>query len=304
MATASVLALMAAVLPASAQTGRRAAPGEWVGFVSFSTDVGDFRGGFEFESAGGELEGSFQWSGDQQVISGVVSGPDTMPRFDLTSVVLGGAAIPDVSGGGEVELIHAGCERIEGRGVNVDVARLVDMESVVWFAIRDGATTDPTAWFETMDGLRHDVSRIIDGILAGTAIHVGVLDGVADLIVAAEIMASAMARFDGCDDAFYRSIIAAEIQPLLGFLIQDPDVPILEWNRVVLMLVRVGVIGSGSETGSADADDSVLGAFEARLEAAIENEDEIALVLLAGLADMVGWADLARRAQAALDAGA
>ncbi|MDR9451166.1 MAG: hypothetical protein RI637_08115, partial [Acidimicrobiia bacterium] len=97
--------LLALVVPAaSAQTPElRAAEGEWVGFISFrgttaQTDQ-SFRGGFEFASAGGEVEGTFQWGGGVTQIGGVVSGPDTIPRFDLTSVMSNGVDIPDVTGG-------------------------------------------------------------------------------------------------------------------------------------------------------------------------------------------------------------
>jgi hypothetical protein len=132
LALVALLAFTTLVPAASAQTpALRAEEGDWSGHVSFVSGNIAFRGGFRFTSIGGEVEGTFGWSGGGAVIGGVVSGPDTMPRFDLTSLVSNGVDIPDVTGGGEILFTAGTCERLEGTGVNIDVQQMVDSSTIV-----------------------------------------------------------------------------------------------------------------------------------------------------------------------------
>ena len=122
--------MLALVAPTASAYARQvqAVDGDWVGHISFrgTTAWTDqrARGGFEFTSAGGEVEGTFQWAGGNTQIGGVVRGPDTMPLFVLTSGVSNGVNIPVADGGGEILFTVATCERLEGTGVNIGVERM------------------------------------------------------------------------------------------------------------------------------------------------------------------------------------
>ena len=294
-AVACVLVLGAAALPASAQSGARIETGAWDGYVSFDTTVGTFRGGFEIVSAGGSLDGTFSWSGPA-TISGVISGRDTRPVFDVTQAISGGAVIDDATGRGEVRLTHATCERVEGVAENVEVGRFVDFGSVVWFAVREGAVPDPFGtfdFFEAIDDLRAQVRRI-ETDLRNEVIPADV--AVTQLLLAhaaAERTASALARFDSCpNDGRYRSLIAAETLPLLEALAANESLPLLPWSRLVLRLGSAGISGEG--------DVGLRSIFETRLDDAIGEGDLIALESLSDLAAVLGWRDLARRADLAI----
>ncbi len=305
---ASLACLLAMLAPAAAaQTSElRAGEGEWVGFISFRGEAGRvdqmFRGGFEFNSAGGALDGDFQWGGGVVQIGGVVNGPDTMPRFDLTSVVSNGEAVPDVSGGGEIQLTAASCERLEGTGVNIDVAIMgrAEISQIVWWAVRGNAASDPAAFFTAFEALQIKVGDLLKA-LDGTAVITGggIIGQLEPLLTEAETLAARLARAEGCGLEFYRSVIAAEVGRLLEFVLTNPEVDVFTLGQVFLSALRAGVFGSGSEaTGSLES--AAQGLLAERIAAAGAAEDVIELEILGLIAEDMGWADQANDALAAL----
>ncbi|KAA3637220.1 MAG: hypothetical protein DWP92_08240 [Armatimonadetes bacterium] len=302
---AVVFFVLAAVMPvATAQPSEiSAGEGDWVGFVSFTGSSINgvpysFRGSFGFSSVGGELDGVFGWSGGDVAMEGVVSGPASMPRFELTGGVSRGVTLTDVSGGGEIQFTTSTCERLEGIGVNWDqvFAGAATITDVVWWAVRDGAaTTDPGAFFEAVESLRIEISDIVRSLEAGVAVA-SVADRVEPLIADAERLASSLNRSDGCGLAFYRSVIAAEVLQLVDFVLSDPTVGVLTFAQVMLMAVRTGVVGSGSETGGDSVETRARDAMAARIASAIATENAAQLDILARLASDMGWEDLEREA--------
>ncbi len=292
---------VAATVTASAQTPElRATEGEWTGFVAFvGAQTLSFRGSFGFTSAAGEVDGTFQWSSGDIAIGGVVSGPDARPRFDLTSVVSGGTSIPDVSGGGEILFTVATCERLEGTGVNIDVER-VGIEDIVWWAIRDDATGDPGAFFESLQALRQDVGDVLDSLVAGRIVVGGVFDRIEPALAEAERLAAQLDRTEGCGGEFYRSLIASEIEFLVLFVLDNPDMSIFELGQLLITAARAGVIGAGSGPEPGFLEVQVKELMGERIGAAIEAEDTIELELLGIIAEEVGWDDLADEALFAL----
>lgn len=297
-----LLVLVAAPVPTAAQTGnRRALEGEWSGFVSFVGGGIPFRGTFAFTSAAGEVEGSFGWSGGSTVVSGVVSGPDTMPRFDLTSVLSGGTAIPDVSGGGEIDFTAATCERIEGTGINIDVAQMIDTGSIVWWAVRTDAPSDPGPFFEALDALRMEADQILDGLERGAVIlGGGVFDRIEPLVAQAEELASELDRTENCGIEFYRSVVASEVERLLLFALSNPDIDVFTFGQILLTAVRSGVIGSGGEGGAGVLDAAAYDEMARRIAEASAAGYTSDLEILSHIAGDMGWVDLEAEAIVAL----
>lgn len=306
---AALACLVALIVPtASAQTSElRAVEGDWNGSISFvgatAQTVQPFRGGFEFTSAGGQVEGTFNWGGGVTQIEGVVAGPDTMPRFNLTSVVSNGVAISDVAGGGEIMLTAATCERLEGTGVNIDVETMgrAEIGAIVWWAIRGEAASDPAAFFEAFEALQIKVGDLLKSFDAGAVIAGGGIVGqIEPLLTEAETLAAELGRTDGCGLEFYRSVIAAEVGRLLDFVLNNPDVNAFTLGQVFLMAVRAGVFGSGGETASADVEVAAHGLLAERIAAAIEAGNNSELEVLGLIAEDMGWIDLADEALFAL----
>lgn len=281
---------------ASAQTPEmRAVEGNWVGHISFrgTTNRTDqtFRGGFEFMSAGGEVEGTFQWGGGITQIGGVVEGPDTMPRFGLTSVVSNGVNIPDVSGGGEILFTAATCERLEGTGVNIGVERMgADISEIVWWAVRDGATSEPAAFFEAFEALQVKIGDLIKSLESGAVIVDGVGGQLEPLLAEAETLAARLGRTDGCGLEFYRSVIAAEVSRLIDAILANPDVGVYNLGQILLTAVRVGLIGG--EAANPEVELAAHEVLAQRIQAAIEAEDFTELEILSLIAEDLGWDDL------------
>lgn len=287
------LALVLGLVPtASGQTSpMRAADGQWTGYVSFVGNGISFRGSFEFESAGGQLDGSFGWAGADVTVGGVVSGPDTRPRFDITSIVSSGIDVPDASGGGEIEFTAATCERLEGDGVFIDVSGRVDISSTVWWAVRRGTSPDVQPFFEALDALRQDVSDILDSLESGAIVVGGVYHRLLPSLIDAEELASQLARSEGCGEEFYRSVITSEVERLFLFALANPDIDVFTFGQLMITAARAGVIGSGNESGGLD--DYARDAFDARLFKAIEDADSTELLMLAAIAEDLGWDQLA-----------
>lgn len=301
----AVLVLLAALVPAaSAQTGElRAGEGEWAGHVSFVSGGIPFRGSFQFTSVAGEVEGSFGWAGEGVSVGGVVTGPDTMPRFDLTSVVSNGIDVPDVSGGGEIMFTAGTCERLEGTGVNIDVAQMVDVASIVWWAVRTTSTPDVDPFLDAYDALRLEVAGVLATLEAGGAVlGGGVFERIEPLLAEAERLAAQLQRTEGCGLEFYRSIVAIEVEQLLDHLFANPDVDEFLLAQILLTAARAGVIGSGNEAGPGEADLAAQALLEARIADAIEAADPTDLLVLALIAEDLGWDDLAADARFALEA--
>jgi hypothetical protein len=299
-----LLVLVGTIAPAaSAQTpSLRADEGEWSGHVSFVGGGIPFRGSFQFTSAGGVVEGSFGWSSDTVSVGGVVSGPDTMPRFDLTSVLTGGIDVPDVSGGGEIMFTAGTCERLEGTGVNIDVAQMVDISSIVWWAIRTTSAPDIGAFLDAYDTLRQEVADVLATLETGAVVlGGGVLGRIEPLLAEAERLASQLNRTEGCGIEFYRSIIAIEIGQLFDFLLANPNVNEFVLAQILLTAARAGLIGSGNEAGPSDLDAVAQGLLEVRIASAIEAADPVELLILALVAEDLGWDDLAADARFALE---
>lgn len=301
---ASIVVVMAAVagVPASAQTAElRAVEGDWSGFVGFVGGGIPFQGGFSFTSAGGEVDGSFGWSGGSTVVGGVVGGPDTKPRFELTSVTSGGVAVPDVSGGGEIEFTAATCERLEGTGVNIDVAQMVDVGSIVWWAVRTGSASDLGSFFESLNALRDEVNDLLDRLESGAVIlGGGVLGRIEPLLVESEELASELDRTENCGIEFYRSVIASEVERLLLFALSNGDIDVFTLGQILLTAVRAGVIGSGGESGPGVLDTASYDALAERIAAASSSSDTVELEILSVIAGDMGWVDLEAEAIVAL----
>jgi hypothetical protein len=299
----TLLLLVGVIAPsASAQTSAlRAGDGDWVGHVGFVGGEIPFRGSFAFTSSGGEVEGTFDWSGASVVTSGVVSGPDTMPRFDLTKVVSAGVDIADVSGGGEIQFTAATCERLEGTGVNIDVARMVDIDSIVWWAVRTDSASDPGRFFEALEALRTEVNQVLDGLESGAVIAGGGVFGrIEPLVADAEVLASELDRTEGCGDEFYRSVIASEVERLLLFALANPDIDVFTLGQILLTAVRAGVLGAGSEGSTSALDSAAQGVVAERIAAAIAAGNFTELEILSLIAEDMGWTDLTTEALIAL----
>lgn len=300
-----VLALSVALVPAaSAQTPvLRAAQGDWVGHVGFVGGGIPFRGSFQFTSSGGEVEGTFGWSSSTVVVGGVVSGPDTMPRFDLTSVISGGVDVPDVSGGGEIMFTAATCERLEGTGVNIDVAQMVEISSISWWAVRTTSVSDIGPFLDAYDALRLEIADVLSTLeRGGIVLGGGVFERVEPLLAEAERLAARLGRTERCGLEFYRSLLAGEVGGLFAYLIANPDVEPFLLAQLLLTAARAGIIGSGSEAGPGDADLAAQGLLEARIAAAIEADDPTELLILVLVAEDLGWDGLAADARLALEA--
>lgn len=300
---AGLLVLVTLVPPASAQTPTlRAADGDWSGHVSFVSGGIPFRGSFAFTSAGGEVEGSFGWSGGSVVVGGAVSGPDTMPRFDLTSVVSNGIDVPDVSGGGEIMFTAGTCERLEGTGVNIDVQQMVDSSSIVWWAVRSSAAPDIDAFLDAYDALRLEVAEVLDTLDGGVVLGGGVFARIEPLLAEAERLAAQLDRSEGCGSEFYRSVLASEVSRLFEYLFENPDVEAFLLAQILLTAARAGLIGSGNEAGPDANDLAVQDLLEARINAAIEAADTTELTYLSAIAEDLGYDELAADALFALEA--
>jgi len=298
-----LLVLVTLVPAASAQTpALRAAEGDWSGHVSFVSGGIQFRGSFAFTSAGGEVEGSFGWSGGGAVVGGVVSGPDTMPRFDLTSVVSNGIDVPDVTGGGDILFTAGTCERLEGTGVNIDVQQMVDSSSIVWWAVRSEAAPDIDAFLDAYDALRLEVAGVLDTLDGGVVLGGGVFARVEPLFAEAERLAAQLDRSEGCGIEFYRSILAMEVGLLLDYLYANPDIEAFLLAQILLTAARAGIIGSGGEAGPDGNDLAVQDLLEARINSAIEAADSVELVYLSAIAADLGYDELAADALFALEA--
>ncbi len=303
-----VSVVVATAVAATAQTPElRAAEGEWTGFSAFEGTspqgrAPSFRGSFQFASAAGEVDGTFQWSSGETAIGGVVSGPDTRPRFDLTSVVSGGTSISDVSGGGEILFTAATCERLEGTGVDIDVERMgAQIGNIVWWAIRDDATGDPGAFFESLQALRQDVGDVLDSLVVGRIVVGGVFDRIEPALAEAERLAAQLDRTEGCGGEFYRSLVASEIEFLVEFVLDNPDMGVFELGQLLITAARAGVIGAGSGPEPGFLEVQVKELVQERIGAAIEAEDTVELALLGVIAEEVGWDDLAEDAAFALE---
>lgn len=294
--------VVTSVLPASAQTTElRAVEGNWSGFVSFISNNIPFRGSFEFVSAAGELEGSFQWASSTVSAAGVVSGPDTRPRFDLTSIVSSGIDVPDVTGGGEIEFTAATCERLEGTGVFIDVSGRVEVSSPVWWAVKSDTASDLAPFFNSLEALRVEVNEVLDGLESGAVIlEGGVIGRIEPLVAEAESLASGLDRSEGCGIEFYRSVVASEVERLLLFALANPDLDVFTLGQILLTAVRAGVIGSGGEVDSSFLDTAAYDAVAGRIADAVAAEDTVALIILSAIAEDMGWADLEVAALVAL----
>jgi hypothetical protein len=308
MVAALAVLLALAVPAASAQTPElRAAEGDWVGYISFRGTTAQTdqtpRGGFEFTSAGAEVEGTFHWGAGVTQIGGVVSGPDTMPRFDLTTVVSNGVDIPDVTGGGEILFTAASCERLEGTGVNIDVEMMgaAEISEIVWWAVRGEAASDPAAFFEAFEALQVKVGDLLKSLEGGAVIAGGGIGGqIEPLLAEAETLAAQLSRAEGCGLEFYRSVIAAEVQRLVDYILANPDVDVFTLGQVLLAAVRAGVIGSGSAADSAGLEGAAQSLLADRIAAAADAEDVVELEVLSWMAEDLGWEDLAYDAIVAL----
>ncbi len=284
---------------ASGQDGElRAAEGDWVGQVSFVNNGIAFAGGFEFASAGGSVEGSFGWAGGGAQISGVVSGPDTMPVFTLTDVISLGEVIDDVTGGGEIELSHASCERLEGRGVNIQAG--IEPSEQVWWAMRLGAAPEPETFFDALQTLQLETRLLVDDIVEGRIIIVDVYAELESKIGEAERLAAELDRTAGCGDDFYRSLIAFEVERLLFFVLSGADIDVFTFAQIILATVRSGTV-SGSGPLAADLLFEARAAFNDRLADAFDAGDEIEIIILGAVAEQLGWTDEASAAAAVLE---
>lgn len=295
-----VAVLGLAVPPATSQPPTlRAEPGEWVGFVSFRGADLPFAGRFSFTSAGGTLDGEFSWSGANTVLSGIVTGPDTMPQFVMTSVVSAGVNIPDVSGGGEVQFTAATCERIEGVGVNIQTTAPVS--DTVWWAVRRDSTgsADIEAFFDAAARLQEQVDLLVDDIVNERMILSIALLDLRVALQAAEQLSDDLERTPSCGSEVYRSVVAGEVQRLLDFLLSNPEIESLVFAQTLLAIMNAGLVSPAGGVGI-DIEVAVLDTLAARIRAAEAEGDVGALEIYAILAEDLGWLTLAAEARAAL----
>lgn len=305
----AAVALVASTTGAAAQSDElRAVEGEWVGAISFigvglTGNTYETAGDFAFVSAGGSLEGTFQWSTVGTQIAGAVTGPDTRPRFELTSVISNGTPIPDVRGGGEVELLVATCERLEGTG-RPDPGIPVSQD-VEWWALRRDATgaADPGAFFDALGTLQSEVGLTIDDLESGRVILTAAFADLEAAIADAERIGAQLDRTEGCGLEFYRSLVAAQVRRLLDVLFADSDIPAHRVSLVLGMAVRAGLLGSGAEGGNPDLEAAARTLLEQRIADASDENDATGLTYLALIAEDLGYDDLAAQAQTAMEAG-
>jgi hypothetical protein len=95
-------------------------------------------------------------------------------------------------------------------------------------------------------------------------------------------------------------VIASEVERLLLFALNNPDINVFDFGQLMVTSARASVIGSGNEAGGLD--EVARGAFETRLNAAVEAADTTELLILGALAGDLGWEDLAQDALFAYEA--
>lgn len=299
MAVLAALALASILPPAVAQpSGLEAGEGDWVGYVSFNAGSASgagyfFRGGFEFSSQDGELDGTFGWSGNDVTMQGVVTGPSSMPRFSITGGVSQGVTLTDVSGGGEIVFTASTCERLEGMGVNWDqvLPGSVTISDAVWWAVRNDVVSDPGAFFDSVVALSTELNAILADFWSGAPIG-DVLPRIEPLMSDAEDLAAMLNRTDGCGLAFYRSVIGAELQRFVDRVLEMPGVPAYVFGQVMMISVRAGLLGAGAESGGGSLEARAMAAMADRIAVAIAEEDTVELVMLAAIAADLAWSEL------------
>lgn len=72
-------------------------------------------------------------------------------------------------------------------------------------------------------------------------------------------------------------MIAAEVLRLVDYILANPDVDVFTLGQVLLVAVRAGVIGSGSDGASADIEVAAQALLSERIAAAAEAEDVVEL---------------------------
>ena len=310
--TAVVTALACLALLTVGASAQQLAPDEgvWQGRVSFRGQSGDFDGTFAgtFELAvlaDDSVDGTFAWSnasgGVSTEIGGVIVGAASEIRFEITDVVSNGVPIDGASGGGDVELTFVSCERIEGRAARLDTPARIS--EVIWFAIRDAVASLSPGVLAALAELGEQVNDVLADYQATGMLDAGILDAVLNQ---AEVLGAALERSAACEGeaALFRSLIAADLEPLLdlvvgdGLVPGDPNVSAFDFQEIVFAALRAGLFGDGA--GGSFYDDLVWAAIDGRIDAAATGGDLDALSIYWSMSAMLGYEDLESKAAAAI----
>lgn len=309
IAVVSAVAVLAlSTLTASAQQ-LAAEEGAWEGMVSFRGQAFNFDGTFtgEFEMlvlADGSVEGTFFWSNASRGITtevfGAVTGTAAEIRFEISELLSNGVSIDGASGGGDIELTFVTCERIEGTASRVDTAAVIS--AVNWFAIRASAASIAPDVLAELRSLEVLVAEVVRDFQDTGSLDLGALDAV---LADAERLGALLERSAACESeaAFFRSLIADDLEPLLELVVGDGlvpggDVSPAVFSEIVLAALRAGLFGSaGSGT---IYDEFVPLAIMDRIEAAAASDDGEALEIYLALTIMLGYEDLVQQAADAI----
>ena len=288
--------------------------GVWQGQVSFRGESGDFDGRFAGTFslnvlADESVEGSFGWTntsgGTSTAIGGVIVGTSSEIRFEITDVVSNGVSIDGASGGGDVELTFVSCERIEGRAAQLDTSARVS--EVIWFAVRDSVASLSPGVLAALAELGEQVNDVLVDYRATGVLDFGLLDGALNQ---AEELGVALERSAACegDAALFRSLIAADLEPLLELVVGDGLVPgdanvsAFVFQEIVFAALRAGLFGSGAAGTPPGSiyDDLVQVTIDERIDAAAARGDLDALSIYWSMSTMLGYEDLEAKAAAAI----
>jgi hypothetical protein len=231
----------------------------------------------------------------------VIVGAASEIRFEITDVVSNDVPIDGASGGGDVELTFVSCERIEGRAARVDTPARIS--EVIWFAVRDSVASLSPGVLAALAELGEQVNDVLVGYQATGVLDVGLLDAVLNQ---AEVLGAALERSAACEAeaALFRSLIAADLEPLLdlvvgdGLVPGDPNVGAFEFQEIVLAALRSGLFGAGAAGNLYD--DLVWVTIDERIDAAAAGGDLDALSIYWSMSTMLGYEDLESKAAAAI----
>lgn len=300
------------------------------------TDAG-FNGTFDLTALGGELDGTFQYDGGGIQESVFTDGG--WFTSTSTGIIFGGAEAPVMSietmelevhtdAGGQiltqnrvltpadvgpmelpVRITFASCERVEGdasRSYQEAVESAGGSARVpeqTWLALRTGSVPDAATAFEDQVAmLTEDAYFLLADARAGDPIDASEWQELVDR--GAQLLA-AIGRADECGGVarpLHRNIVARWVTDLLVLVLEDPGSFGLNTVAQVLSLAyESGAIGSGAGTAEADElEADAIENIEMRLEAAIAAGDTTELIVIAALAEQMGWRSIADRANEAL----
>lgn len=307
-----VAALLAATLPLDSGAAQQAADevpeGNWDGSLTFVASTPDGlagagSGSFTMTSAAGSLAGVASWvfdAGASADVTADVQGPSTAPEFQVTSIIVNGAASPVSASDPPIPLTitTASCEMVTGSGSGV--GNVVAMGE--WVAVREGSLTgDPAEFRQLLDELTVRLATIEDDLLAGRSVDRW------DLFLAtfaAQELSQLLSRSPACGGPgpSHSTVVVGLIADLLAKAIEDGSEVDTEWFiDLVRTAVEVGALGAGSGPAGDALEFDVIAEIQFRIDEAIAAGDADTLRHLSVLALQMGYESLEDAAVAGLE---